>query len=469
MKKYLSILTITVAALFVGCSDSLDRFPVDQLVEETAFVTVADLQLGLNGAIGNYSPNQLVAFNSIFTDNAGLGVDNGGQELNTLNQIINADGGDRGLWFTRYGAMNDFNRLFVSASNITPATAEQEQYNNILAQAHAFRALMHYELLLYYGVDMTDPSSAGVPYVDYVSATATPARNTTGEVLVAIQADLDAALSLFPSGFSDINFATPDFITFLRARIALETGDNSGAIGFTNTIIANYPLANATDYLAMFREDANSVEVIWRYDAVQGSNLLDTDSSLNGIWNFTGPGPFIEMSTELANTFSPSDIRGIVNIDPVSTPEEDIYIIGKYPINADTQAINDFKAMRVSEAYLIRAEAYAKTSQFGLAADDVFAVRSIRDGAAALPSYPNIQFALIDILAERRLELAFEGHRYTDIKRMRSVLNTGIERDDADCGGAIPCSVPFNSEKFTFPIPTLEINANANITQAPGY
>jgi hypothetical protein len=96
-------------------------------------------------------------------------------------------------------------------------------------------------------------------------------------------------------------------------------------------------------------------------------------------------------------------------------------------------------------------------------------VRSIRDGAAALPSYPNIQFALIDILAERRLELAFEGHRYTDIKRMRSVLNTGIERDDADCGGAIPCSVPFNSEKFTFPIPTLEINANANITQAPGY
>ncbi|MFT4611278.1 MAG: hypothetical protein ACJA1H_002434 [Glaciecola sp.] len=464
MKKYLSILTITVAALFVGCSDSLDRFPVDQLVEETAFVSVSDLQLGLNGAIGNYNPNLSISHNSIFTDNAGLGVDNGGQELNALNQILNADSGDRGLWSSRYAAMNDFNRLFASAASITPQAAEQEQYNNILAQSHAFRALMHYDLLLYYGEDMRDPSSPGVPYVDYVSADATPARNTTGEVLTAIQADLDAALSLLPSGFSDINFVTPDFVTFLRARIALETDDNPGAIGFANTIIANYPLANQTEYLAMFREDANSTEVIWRYDSVQGSNL-----GLNFLWNFTGPGPFIEMSNELANLFPPSDIRGIVNIDPVSTPEDDIYIIGKYPINADTQAINDFKAMRVSEAYLIRAEALARTAQFGLAADDVFAVRSIRDVGATMPSYPNIQLALTDILAERRLELCYEGHRYIDIKRMRSVLNTGIERDDSDCGGAIPCILPFNSEKFTFPIPTAEINANTNITQASGY
>lgn len=466
MKKYLSILTITVAALLVGCSDSLDRFPVDQLVEETAFRTVDDLQLGLNGAIGGYDPGQLIAFNSIFTDNAGLGVDNGGQELNTLNQIINADGGDRGLWFARYGTMNDFNRLFASAATITPTVAQQDQYNNILAQAHAFRALMHYELLLYYGLDMTDPSSGGVPYVDYVSATATPGRNTTGEVLTAINADLDAALALFPTGFSDINFATPDFVTFLRARIALETGDNTGAIGFATSIISNYPLATPTQYFDMFNEDANSTEVIWRYDSVQGSNL-----GLNFTWNFTGPGPFIEMSTELANLLPPSDIRNTVNIDPASTPADDIYIIGKYPINADTQAINDFKAMRVSEAYLIRAEALARGSQFGPAADDVFAVRSIRDGAAVLPSYPNVSMALTDILAERRLELAFEGHRYIDIKRMRSVLNEGIERSDSDCGGAIPCSLSQNSEKFTFPIPTAELNANPVIAdqQAPGY
>jgi hypothetical protein len=464
MKKYLSILTIVVTVLVTSCSDSLDRFPKDQLVEETAFRSVADLQLGLNGAIGNYDPTGMIGFNSIFTDNCKLGVDNGGQRLGTLNQLLNADGGDDGIWFNRYATMNDFNRLLVAAEAITPTGAEQDQYNNILAQSYAFRALMHYELLLYYGIDIRVSETPGVPYVDYVSADATPARNTTGEVLAAIQADLDSALSLLPAGTNDINFVTPDFVTFLRMRIALETGDNAAAIAFANSIISNYPLAGPAEYLAMFREDANTDEVIWKYDSVQGFNL-----GLQFTWNFTGPGPFIEMSNELAGTFSPSDIRSIVNIDPDSDPSNSIFIVGKYPQNADTQSINDFKAMRVSEAYLVRAEAYARTSQFGLAAADVFAVDSARDGGAVAPSYANLQLALEGILAQRRLELCYEGHRYTDIKRMRSVLNTGISRDDSDCGGAVPCELAFNSEKFTFPIPTAEINANTNITQAPGY
>ena len=44
MKKYLVILTLATATYFVGCSDQLDRFPVDSLVEETAYNTVSDLQ-----------------------------------------------------------------------------------------------------------------------------------------------------------------------------------------------------------------------------------------------------------------------------------------------------------------------------------------------------------------------------------------------------------------------------------------
>lgn len=464
MKKYLSILTLAGAVLLSSCSDQLDRFPVDQLVEETAFQTVGDLQLGLAGAIGNYNPNNFVEFNSIFTDNCGLGVDNGGQELNTLNQILNADGGDRGIWTSHYSTMNDFNRLFASAASITPASSDLAQYNNILAQAHAFRAMMHYELLLYYGIDITDPASAGVPIVDFVSADATPARNTTGEVLTFIQEELDAALSLFPSGTSDINFATPDFVTFLRARIALETGDNQGAINFATQIINNYSLATPAQYFAMFNEDDDTTEVIWKYDSVQGFNL-----GLHFIWNFTGPGPFIEMSNELAGLYEPSDIRRSVNIDPTSTPGDDIYIVGKYPPNADTQAINDFKAMRVSEAYLIRAEAYAKTTQFGLAASDVSAVRTVRNPAGVVSPYGTLGQAIDDILLERRLELSFEGHRYNDLKRLRSITNTGINRDASDCDGAIPCTLAVTSEKWIFPVPTVEINANTNITQAPNY
>src|SRR5690606_20522870 len=298
MKKYLAILLFTVTIMFTSCSDQLDRFPVDQLVEDTAYNTVEDLRFALNGAIGAYNYNYILGFNSIFTDNTRLGVDNGGQDVLYHQQVLNADyaaiNGNARIWDSRYSIINDLNRLIVASAGITPSTEDQEAYNNVLAQAYAFRALAHYELLLYYGLDMTDDSALGVPYVDYVSADATPGRNTTGEVLTSINADLDLALSLFPDGFNDINFATPDFVTFLRARIALETGDNQGAIALCNSLIANYPLATVAQYFAMFNEDANKTEVVWNYDNVQGANF-----GINFTWNFSGQGPKFEVSQEL--------------------------------------------------------------------------------------------------------------------------------------------------------------------------
>lgn len=472
MKKYLVILTLMITTVFVSCSDQLDRFPVDELVEETAYNSVNDLQFGLNGIIGNYDYNYIIGFNSIFTDNTRLGVDNGGQEVGYHQQLLNPGSGTLNgsalIWDNRYSGINDMNRLLVAASTIAPG-ASVDAYNNILAQTYAFRALAHYELLLYYALDMTDDSALGVPYVNYVSADATPARNTVGDVLAGIQNDLDQALALFPAGTNDINFATPDFVTFLRARIALETGDNQAAIGFCNSLIPNYPLADFSQYIGMFNEDADKTEVVWNYDNVQGS-----DYGINFIWNFSGQGPKFEISKELYDLYEDTDIRKTTVLDAVSAPDDDLLIIGKYPINADTQAINDFKAMRISEIYLIRAEAYAKTSQLDLAAADVLAVQTARHlTAPAAIDYTSLPQAVAGVIAERRLELAFEGHRYTDIKRVRSISNSGIVRfeDIGDCGGAIPCNVPASSEKFILPIPQSELNGNDVISgqQAPGY
>ena len=473
MKKHLAILTLVITTAFVSCSDQLDRYPVDSLVEETAYNTVTDLQYGLNAVIGNYNYNYIIGFNSLFADNTQLGVDNGGQEVPYHNQVLNpssaAINGNAVLWFSRYSNINDMNRLLVSASTITPSADELDTYNNILAQTYAFRALAHYELLLYYGLDLTDDSALGVPYVDYVSSDATPGRDTVGDVVTRINEDLDQALALFPAGTNDINFATPDFVTFLRARMALETGDNLGAINLCNSLIADYPLADVSQYYGMFNEDADKTEVVFNYDNVQGF-----DYAINFLWNFSGQGPKFEISNELYSLYDDNDIRKTVILDPVSDIDEEVLVIGKYPINADTQAINDFKAMRISEIYLIRAEAYAKTTQFDLAADDVNAVRAARHTVAVDDvEYDSLLEAIEGIITERRLELAFEGHRYTDIKRVRAITSKGIERSEdlGDCDGAAPCSLPASSKEFILPIPQGELNGNPVIReqQAPGY
>lgn len=473
MRNKFLILAV-LSLVFVGCSDQLERFPVDELVEETAFQSVGDLQLGLNALLGNYNYETLIAHNSIFTDNAKIGLNSGGQEVNALRQLLNADQGDRGMWANRYGVINDINRVLAAAGGIVPTSAEQQQYDNILGQCYAFRALMHWEVLLYYGIDVTDPSAEGVPYVDFVSSDATPARNTTGEVLAGVQADLTAANSLLANVTPDISFATQDFVSFLRARIALETGNYQEAITLSNGLIAKYPLATPSQYFNMFREDADVTEVIYRFDNVQGFN-----TNIAGIWIFTaGPSAedsgFIEMSEGLEAVHDANDVRRVVNLAPETDLATRELLIGKYPPNADTQWINDFKAMRISEIHLIKAEAHARRNELGPAATSVFNVRSARFlTTVSTFNYQSQSEAIMDIIAERRLELAFEGHRYNDIKRVRDITNMGIERDPLDCGAnssaGAPCLLPPNDERWIFPVPSEEINANTNMTQAPGY
>lgn len=474
MKKYFLIPIIITLLFTVSCDDQLERFPVDSLVEETAYQSVSDLEAGLRGAINSINRGggtaSLIAFNSIFTDNSRLGGDNGGQQLNLLNQILNSQTGDQGTWGDRYNAINNFNRVLAGAAAITPGASEASAYNNVLAQCYAFRAYLHHDLMTYYSEDLLNGSSLGVHYQNTVSTSDFPARATIAENLTEIENDLTLATSLMPSSSTDKNYATQDFITFLRARVALYSGDYTTAISNANSLIGSYPLANQAQYTAMFNGDTDTTEVIFKFDNVQGNN-----STIAGNWIFTGTGgSFIEMSNEFFGLLVPGDVRRTVNVDPASDPGANppVLIIGKYPPGADTNYINDYKAMRISEIYLIRAEAHARKAapDFAAAAADVNAVRTARFGTPqTTATYASLNEAITDIKAERRLELSYEGFRYVDLKRYRNILNQGIDRDASDCVGGIPCSLPVSSEKFTFPIPQAEINANPNMTQNTGY
>ena len=466
MKKYFLIPILSGLLFTVSCTDQLDRVPIDSLVEATAFQTVSDLENGITGALGNLNPDNMVAFNAIFTDNCRLGNNNGGQQLGLLSQQLNSNGGDQGLWADRYNVINGLNRVLAAAESVTPGQGEGARYNDVRGMALALRAYLHLEVLSYYGFDMLDGSALGVIYQNFVATEQTGERNTTSEVFAEIENDLAAASSLITS--TDINFPTADFITFTRARAALYSGNYGTAVTHATTIINKYPLANATQYAAMFGGDADATEVIWKFDNVQGAN-----NSVAGNFIFTGTGgDFIEASSELYNAYDAADIRRDVVYLPGAVPANGL-TINKYPANADANYINDFKIMRVAEMYLVRAEAQARQSQWGPAATDVQTLRTARNNPTATPTYTSLAQAMQDIVDERRLELCFEGHRYLDIKRTKDLLNAAITRDGADVnylGNNFPSSVTSLSDpRFIFPLPDAEVNANTEITQAPGY
>ena len=75
---------------------------------------------------------------------------------------------------------------------------------------------------------------------------------------------------------------------------------------------------------------------------------------------------------------------------------------------------------------------------------------------------------LDNILEERYRELAFEGHRFLDLKR----TGNDVVRDDSDCSFLAAnnaCTLQNSNYLFTLPIPQSEIFVNPSLIQNPGY
>ena len=469
MKKINNLILIC-GLIFIGysCEDATDIFPEGNLTNDVTFESLEDLQLGLNGAYARYSPEDDILINSVFTDNCKPGYDNGGQEINFYNWALTAgDGNTTALWNNNYSLINQCNRV-LEAADLVPVDASQESdLNNLKGQLYTLRALGHLTLASYFTTDYLDGDALSIIIADRVpDVTETPARNTNSQVYSFIESDLQMASTLLSETQTDNKYISQDLVTGLKARLALLQNDAS-AITHAQTLIDAYPLATQLQYLSMFL-DTDNTEVIFK--AARTSGLV------GGLWYFTNSaGPFIEASNSLHDAHDPTDIRLFANINfntnngGPSEPENNIHLINKYPGNA-SPFLNDIKVMRVSEMYLIKAEAQVNDNNLDGAAATLKVLRDARLGTStSLDSYTSQTNAYDAVLKERRLELAFEGHRYLDIKRFKDRLNTGINRNDLDCVSGGNCVMLPSDHRLTLPIPQVELNANPSIVQNPGY
>lgn len=492
MKKFSKILILLAVFSFSACDDAIDIEQVGRLGAEQAFQTVNDLDLGLNGVYDLIDYRAQIRLNANMTDEVAVGLVNGGQGLAMYQFVLNSASALPGaIWTNHYALLNAANRVIVAAEAITPSDDELGDYNNILGQLYAIRAFAHFDLLTYYSTDLTDDAALGVILLDFVpTIDQFLERNTNGEVFALINADLDRAENLMTTQADPI-FTSLDFVTALRARMAAYRGNYTAADGFAAGLIASYPLADRTEYADIFSDDGNA-EVIFKLERTIGDTYDQQANGLGGVgWvgnafsfsNATaGGGLFLEMSRSLFNELDDADIRKDVLVEPTSVVDPDyedstdpintdILAIGKYRGSEGQPLMNDLKIFRVSEMYFIRAEAAADAGNFAAAAEFIGLIRDARFGTPQTrPTYTTEQEAFAGILAERRLELAYEGFRWVDIKRIGERANRGVDKDPFDCSGfANACSLPASDFRFTLPIPIVELNANDNIQQNNGY
>lgn len=484
LKKILYITFLT--GFLVTCDGIIDIEQPGQLGPEQAYKSVADLEGGLLGVYAQLDTSHDVYFNSAWTDEISIGLENGGQGRTStyVYQLLRTDAAPQAIWTTNYDAINAATRLIIAAEDITPATTEQAQYNSIIGQAHAIRAFAHFKLMQYFAADIADDNSLGVIVVNEIPGIQDQLeRNTTGEVFAQINADLTEAESLIPASLTDVTRWTQDGLTALRAVIATYRQDYVAAESLSQEIIDKYALTTQDEFRAIFRDDA-SKGVLFSLERTLGDaydGQGSTGSAFAGGWvganyAFAGPGADGGIYYETGRTlFNAIDSTLDVRFEMVASPdytldpgypnattagaflENDVIPVNKYRGNIpgeNTPLMNNIKVLRVAEQYLINAEAKVANGDISGGMSIIDQIRDARYGVdQPLPVAANAEEAYGIILDERRIELAFEGHRYLDIGRLGERGNRTFEKDPLDCELWGGCTAPaFDSHKWRFPI-----------------
>lgn len=453
--------SIIVAVMLLGTScTKLDFKPSDTILSELAFRTIADVNLGVVGA---YAPIDFstLSYSVIVSDEATYPQENSVGNSDAFRWLYTAANGSvTGLYYTNYQAIDRVNRVLEAMDKLTFTGTDVALADRYRGELLALRAYLHFELLRAYAASY-NPGALGVTYMEK-SAIVYPARDKFEVVIAKAKADLAAAKTLIPSAFTDKTRITRIAVSAIQARIALYEKNWADAITYSTEVINAVPLATKAQFPGIWT-DQNDNEVIWKLKRVSGD-------SRTGDFFFRQSGTYVlyaPASKLIAAYDQVNDIRypAYIKFDNTRTGIRSKYLVNKY-IGGTSSApgLSDVKQFRTGEMYLIRAEARAESS--GDAAGDINTLR-----AARINNYVNATFAdkaalITAIYDERFKELAFEGHRYFDLRRR----NLNIERTPADVAGTSSALTLTPAQaQYVLPIPATEISVNKNVVQNPNY
>jgi starch-binding outer membrane protein, SusD/RagB family len=437
--RFLGVLAL--AAALAACDSPLDTDPTARIDEGSALSTPRGIELGLTGAYNSLSGGSLYGVNEmvypdLYADNLDFtGTFQTDREV-ALRNISATNGSVLGTWGTAYDGINRANNLLDAIPNVSGLSATDAAVAR--GEALFIRAL-HYSILNRYfgGVPLVLEPTRGVTDASLV------ARATTAEVWTQVEQDLEEARGLLPTGKVP-GRATQAAADALLARVYLESGKYTQARDKAASVIANtayrlntnfrdnYTVKNSPESIFELQytaQDANS-QAFWYFPQALGGRL--------------GYAP----SANLYNAFPAGDTRRDASISLQGTQR---YANKYFRIaNGDDNVI----VLRLAEMYLIRAEANARLNAPAATVRADLNVLRARAGLAPLGTDIDTQSELFDaILLERRLEMAFEGQRFFDLRRL----------------GRAEAVLQLAPAKLLWPIPQAERDVNANLVQNPGY
>jgi tetratricopeptide (TPR) repeat protein len=448
MNRLISIIsTIVLCGIFTGCDKYLNLEPSQSISENIALTSDENVKHVLTGAYSEFAYPGIYGGNII--RNAELLGGNGEiQWVGTyidprqiFNKTMIATNSEAGVqWEDSYEVINTVNNILGALAVVNDADRDRVEGESLF-----LRGLMYFDLVRFFADQYqfnTTNTQFGVPLVltptQGITASSFVTRNTVDEVYTQVIADLTMAASKLPQD-NDV-YASSGAANALLARVYLQKGDYAKARDAANTVISSGVYTLMPSYADVFNNDNNTTEDIFATQ-ITPQDRFSSLTEFFSVPEFGGRDGDIDILDAHLNLYSDADQRKALFF--IGNGAERC---GKW--NNQFGVIN---LIRLAEMYLIRAECNIRLDTN--VGDTPLADYNVIHTRAGLD--PAVSITLDDILYERRLELAFEGFKIHDVRR----LHENVEE------------FQYNDPKLLFPIPAREIDANPALKpqQNTGY
>lgn len=489
MKKIFPVV-IFLTLLLIGCSKSfLDRQPEDTLSPGIFYNTPQDIKTGIVGIYaglpGIFAYDNLPFILGQMSDDGTI----------AYNQVV---------WHTFYktntdaapGLWNGFYKMIVNANNIidiinkftTKNEADAAVVQAYHGEASFLRALAYFYLVRLYGdVPMVverfnNPSAA-------FGIGRTPVNDIFNKVIIPdlefafancykkddpalagqeARATKGAALTILAEVYLTMKDYSKAAATLKKLIVDKEAGNYSLLADYSRIWLPTNKFHSESIFEVNYNVQAGSpsyyfrnmtIETAFRYGLQTGNGRFTAERNLmEEYFNYQ---EWARYRVSVDSSYSPNNL--LIQPTPLKLMPP-LSEASKYDL---TGTDYNFMITRYADALLMYAEALMQLGDKDLAVTYVNQVR-------ARVNMPEITAAELDIdriLHERRMELAFEGHRYFDLVRTGKAIEY-ISRDlmsNNDYEERVFRSEPIPQYQLILPIPVTEIEKDQTLTQNPGY
>lgn len=481
------ILVAFVLLAATSCQDFLEIDPVSQGVavsntsaDSVLYKSASELEAALAGVYADFKNEyyQLDYFvnGDAQSDDAYAGGDNPANfqiddlKLDATNTNVSRD------WGYLYATIGKANAVINNAGAVSDPALSSQRKSEIIGEASFIRAFMYFQLVQLWGavpLQLKEVKTISASNLPDIYPIIFPGRNTAEEVYTQILADLQTAQPLVRTTASHKGFVTTGAVNALLAKVyaTLPTKDWNKVKQYCDAVIAGgYSLLPTYDQLWNNSQE-NSAEAIFEINYNGGSS--------DGNWGtkiFRGLDwkKFNLPSNDLLKAFDQEGdvIRknaSVIFLDVSGRWSDPHYPQTKYPFINKYRKFQEgsdqnYIFLRLADILLLKAEALNELGDQSGAAALVNQIRKrAKLGDTPATSQADLRLA---IEKERRLELAFEGHRWYDLKRTGRaipVMNAATGVTDVKIGYNL------TPERLVWPIPQAELDKNTKLIQNPGY